>query len=210
MTWSQKNKEKYNAKDVDDRWKNYLGLSTTPASASLHFTTMPAKPTMRVTAMRASPNDTAYWNEGLSRSAPHHFIRRRQGAGSTANTTDAQPASSSILHWHGEAATATARPWLVKNLLPETGVAFIVGQWGMAKTFIALELAGAVMLSSQSNFIDYRIKRHGGVLFIAAEGAASIPLRLNVMLETKFNPQGPQPFTWQAACRTCYVTARGG
>jgi AAA domain len=106
-----------------------------------------------------------------------------------------QPAETSILHWHGET-SATARPWLVKNLLPETGVALISGQWGTGKTYIALELAGAIMLSSQTYFIDYRIKRHGGVLFIAAEGAGSIPLRLQVMLETKFDPQGPQPFTW--------------
>lgn len=109
---------------------------------------------------------------------------------------EAKQEATSILQWHGEKSVTTTGPWLVKNLLPGTGVALISGQWSTGKTFIALELAGAIMLNSESKFIDYRVKRHGGVLFIAAEGAGSIPLRLQVMLESKFDPQGPQPFTW--------------
>jgi AAA domain len=51
------------------------------------------------------------------------------------------------------------------------------------------------------SFIDYRIKRRGGILFVAAEGVASIGLRFEAMLAKKLrlpnldhNP--PQPFAW--------------
>jgi hypothetical protein len=69
------------------------------------------------------------------------------------------------------------------------------------KTFLALNLAGSVMWKEEY-FIDYRIKRHGGVLFIAAEGAGSIGLRVNVMIARKLGLSPidddipKQPFTW--------------
>jgi hypothetical protein len=49
------------------------------------------------------------------------------------------------LRWHGESGAPPVRAWLVNGLLPETGVGLISGQWGTYKTFVALDLAAAVM-----------------------------------------------------------------
>jgi hypothetical protein len=81
-------------------------------------------------------------------------------------------------HHHGEQDATYSELWLIKNLLPETGVALLSGQWGTGKTFVALEIAGSVLPDTGGEtFIDYRVKRRGGVLFIAAEGVARIGLR---------------------------------
>ena len=52
--------------------------------------------------------------------------------------------------------------------VPETGVGLLSGQWGTYKTFIAIDLAGAVMTGNL--FAGRAVKRSGGVDF-AAEGA---------------------------------------
>jgi hypothetical protein len=113
----------------------------------------------------------------------------------------AEPATKSRLRWHGVSEPNEQRqPWLIKGLLKQGGTALVSGQWGTGKTFMVLDLAGAVITKAE-RWIDYRIKRHGGVLFIAAEGAGSIPLRLDVMLAIKLGLQPtdnvpPQPFAW--------------
>jgi hypothetical protein len=106
---------------------------------------------------------------------------------------------------HGEVSEELRkRRWSIKNLLLETGVGLVSGQWGTFKTFLALDIASSLLPGvNKEFFIDYRIKRRGGVLFIAAEGSASsIGLRFEVMLAHKLgrsimdgdNP--PQPFAW--------------
>jgi AAA domain len=62
--------------------------------------------------------------------------------------------------WEGEVRVEEARKWLVANLLPETGVALISGQWGAFKTFIALDLAVAVMTGG--DFIKYPVMPRRG------------------------------------------------
>jgi hypothetical protein len=110
---------------------------------------------------------------------------------------DRLPAS----HYHGETSAELNRRWLIKNLLTETGFGLISGQWGTAKTFVVLDIAGCVMPGvNQERFIDYRIKRRGGVLFVAAEGCGSIRLRFETMLARKLGRQDQdnphQPFAW--------------
>jgi hypothetical protein len=112
-----------------------------------------------------------------------------------AKTADNEP-----LIWHGDQ-TANSVRWLVKGLLPETGVAMIAGQWGTGKTFSALDLAGSVMFEGQ-RFIDYRVARHGGVLYIAGEGFSGLPLRIAAMLAAKLNKPideilPKQPLCWR-------------
>jgi hypothetical protein len=102
------------------------------------------------------------------------------------------------LHWHGEQTETAVRSWLVDGLLPETGTALLAGQWGVFKTFIALDLSGAVMAGTC--FINLPIARRGGVLFVAAEGASEIPVRLQAVLETKYPGVGRAPFAWLDAC----------
>jgi hypothetical protein len=101
---------------------------------------------------------------------------------------------------HGEPGASTPMRWLIKGLLPEIDIGMISGQWGTGKTFVALDIAGTIMPGMPEFFIDYRIKRRGGVLFIAAEGAANLGLRFEVMLAKKLglsvlDQSPPHPFS---------------
>jgi AAA domain len=49
------------------------------------------------------------------------------------------------LQWHGDAPWQPPK-WMIRNRLPETGAGLLVGQWGMLKTFMALDLSAHVML----------------------------------------------------------------
>lgn len=102
------------------------------------------------------------------------------------------------LRWHGEGESKPVRAWLANGLLPATGAGLISGQWGTYKTFVALDLAAAVMAALA--FIDYPINRNGGVLFIAAEGANEIPDRLEAVLKTKYPDRDKLPFAWIDEC----------
>ena len=80
---------------------------------------------------------------------------------------------------------------LIKGLLPETGVAPIVGQSGSGKTFTALHMGVCLIPDTKQNFyIDrYRIKRKGGVLYLVLEGKAAFPMRLQATFEDVLNKQ---------------------
>ena len=91
-----------------------------------------------------------------------------------------------------------SRAWLVANLLPETGKGLVAGQWGTYKTFALLDLAAAIMTGR--SFIDFPVLRRGGVLFIAAEGAADIPARLQAVLTAKYPEVQRAPFAWAEVC----------
>jgi hypothetical protein len=111
---------------------------------------------------------------------------------------DQQRADATIaLHWHGEASD-TVRNWLVDQLLPEVGAGLVSGQWSTYKTFVVLDLAAAVMAGD--TFIDRDVIRRGGVLFIAAEGAGEIPIRLAAVLQNKFPILKRAPFAWTDQC----------
>ena len=81
--------------------------------------------------------------------------------------------------WHGVNYDRPARPWLIKTLIPAQGAGLLSGQWGTAKTFVALDLAGAVMTGAP--FAGRENDRRGGVLFIAAEGGGEVSIRLEAM-----------------------------
>jgi AAA domain len=103
------------------------------------------------------------------------------------------------LRWHGESQNTSVRAWLINGLLPETGVGLISGQWGTYKTFVAIDLAAAVMAGLA--FIDYPIVRNGGILFIAAEGGSEIPARLQAVLKAKYSDRADKlPFSWIDEC----------
>jgi hypothetical protein len=85
--------------------------------------------------------------------------------------------------WEGDVRVEDARKGLVANLLPETGVALISGQWGAFKTFIALDLASAVMTGAA--FIKYPVMRRGGVLLFACEGQNEVAIRIRAAYEAR-------------------------
>ncbi|HTA99826.1 MAG TPA: AAA family ATPase [Bradyrhizobium sp.] len=111
------------------------------------------------------------------------------------------------LFWHRADDERAARPWLVKGLIPESGVGLLSGQWGTAKTFAAIDLAGSIMTGM--DFAGYQVVRRGGVLLVAAEGAQEVPIRLQGIVERKLrlDPSAASsadldqlPFAWIEEC----------
>lgn len=81
----------------------------------------------------------------------------------------------------------SARPsWLVKGLLPKTGVGLLAGQSRVGKTFLAIDLARA--LTSESEFFGCKVKERVGVLFLCAEAAGSFWPRLDAARMHKMGP----------------------
>jgi hypothetical protein len=74
--------------------------------------------------------------------------------------------------------------YLVKNLLPETGVGLLSGQSGTYKSFIALKLGGAVA-AGQPFIIDHGTKRQGATLIFLSEGAGELPMRLEALAQAE-------------------------
>ena len=72
------------------------------------------------------------------------------------------------LFWHGNEYDRELRSWLVKDLILETGQGLASGQWGTAKTFVARSCR---VIMTVTAFAGREVVRHGGVVFIAAEGA---------------------------------------
>jgi AAA domain-containing protein len=100
-------------------------------------------------------------------------------------------------HFHGEADPLDSRPWLVELLIPEIGSGLLSGQWGTFKTFVALDLAAAVMAGS--SFIKFPVMRRGAVLFIAMEGESEIAVRLEAAVKAR-GFAGKAPFAWITEC----------
>jgi hypothetical protein len=117
-----------------------------------------------------------------------------------------RPAHVEVLppsQWFGER-PAPIPPALIKGISPQTGVATIGGQSGTGKSFHAIHLGVRLIPDCQQNFyIDkYRIKRHGGVLYLVLEGKSAFPLRLTAAFEQLLNRQlefgerSRRPFAW--------------
>jgi hypothetical protein len=76
------------------------------------------------------------------------------------------------LQWHGDAEPEDP-PWLIRNRLPETGKGLLVAQWGMFKTFCALDISAHAIMGWE--WTGEPVYRQCGVLCIAKEGSSSIP-----------------------------------
>src|SRR5262249_52529886 len=91
--------------------------------------------------------------------------------------------------WNYYDSTETTAPrWLVKGLLPETGVGILAGQWGSFKTTAALDLSVAVMTGAAFAG-QYRVKRKGAVLYFAVEGAGTLKTRLAAIARYRGAPE---------------------
>jgi hypothetical protein len=98
--------------------------------------------------------------------------------------TDDKPKQPKIFSFHRHRDTNNPTPrYLVKNLLPETGIGLLSGQSGTYKTFVGIKLAGAV--STGQPFAGHVIKRQGAALMFASEGAAELPIRLEALSEAE-------------------------
>ena len=110
--------------------------------------------------------------------------------------TEAPAVSGSWKYHTGE---ALAPPqWLIKGILPATGVAILPGQWGTFKTTVALDMSACVMAGLP--FAGrYPVKRRGAVLYFALEGEGMLAARLSA-IATHHGVDGPLPFAWRGDC----------
>lgn len=100
------------------------------------------------------------------------------------------------LIWYGDA-PPTPPSYLVGETLPEIGVATVGGQYGAAKTFVAADLASAIMVGGE--FAGKPIKRTGGVLWFAAEGENEIETRIEAATAARDGSAADRrPFARQA------------
>jgi hypothetical protein len=110
--------------------------------------------------------------------APHPPLRDRerpQHDPETGEIYDANPLRGFVF----DDDTGIEMPdYLVKGMLPAEGVAFIGGQSGSGKTFVAIHLA--VCLASGASFFGPRVKEPIGVAVLAAEGAGTYKARLRI------------------------------
>ena len=156
----------------------------------------------------AEPSGSAASNE---RDEPENTSQRDEGSGNNKNNTEEEQSKNRAnggtkqdpfpLRWYGEQDSSLTRRWLIKHTIPETGVGLLSGQWGTFKTFVAIDLAGAVMTGNP--FAGRSVKRRGGVLFLAAEGSGEIPIRICGLTEGKFPEyKSNLPFAWIEGCPT--------
>jgi hypothetical protein len=118
---------------------------------------------------------------------PESKARARDEGKPAASANSAKPVPPPIeIFWHGHDYNRDARLWLVKEMIPQTGQGLKSGQWGTAKTFAAIDLAACVMTGIP--FAGRQVERRGGVVFVAAEGASEIPIRLRGVVEQKLQP----------------------
>jgi AAA domain len=119
---------------------------------------------------------------------PHHDLQQE--------TYTERPTGNSWKYHTGEAAAPPR--WLIKHILPETGVALMAGVWGAYKTTIAVDISVCVMAGLP--FADkFRVKRPGAVLYIALEGAGMLPNRLSA-IAAQHEVTTPLPFGWRGDC----------
>lgn len=78
------------------------------------------------------------------------------------------------------------QPEVIRDTLPKEGFGFIGGQSGALKTFAALELAKCI--NTGMPFAGRKIERTGGVVYIAAEGAGTLPARIKALRSTLPDP----------------------
>jgi hypothetical protein len=89
--------------------------------------------------------------------------------------------------------------YLIKGVLPLTGVALLAGQYSSGKTFVALDIALSLICGVQ--FLGRKTKP-GAVLWFAAEGAGILEQRLVAARQAKFKDDvnAPHfPFLWEDA-----------
>ena len=120
-------------------------------------------------------------------------------------TPEPEPKTDGLI-WYGDA-PPTPPSYLADETLPEIGVATIGGQYGAAKTFVAADLASAVMAGG--DFAGKTVRRKGGVLWLAAEGESEIETRIQAAVAARgADAADRQPFARQAGGVPC-LTGKG-
>ena len=126
---------------------------------------------------------------------PEEPAGRFDGETVSGTSRPAKP-SSDLLIWYGDKPPEPP-PWLIRDLIPQGELAIIAGQWGAGKTFIGVDLAACVMLGLP--FAGHEVVRSGAVLWLAAEGASEVEIRLKAAAaDRNGRDPGRLPFARQA------------
>ena len=90
-------------------------------------------------------------------------------------------------------------PWLIREILPQIQVAILAGQHSAGKTFIGIDISVSTMAGLP--FIGHEVERKGAVLWLAAEGASEVTIRLKAAAVHRLGREaiGELPFAYQAA-----------
>jgi hypothetical protein len=173
-TWS-KTSAKYDADDQEKTWKS---LSRTNYTG----------PRITLASVFAMAIDNG-WTE----------VTVKPDAGSSEASSKPEQATALPLHWLIDGDPYLDADWLVEGLLPKTGSGLISGPWGSYKSFIAVDLSGGTM--DGTTFAGRVVRRRGGVLFIAVEGAIEVPKRIRARhLAAAGQADDALPFAWVDQC----------
>lgn len=120
---------------------------------------------------------TAVKLAGMSLSAPaspDEFEALVAGEASAPPAADSSPLKFQVIPAH-EFANVAPTPWRIKDVLPDAELVVMYGASGSGKSFVALDMAGAI-----ARGVPWRGKkvRKGRVAYIAAEGAGGFRKRL--------------------------------
>jgi hypothetical protein len=93
-----------------------------------------------------------------------------------------------VLKWYyrGEKVPLPSLGWLVQGIVPCQGVGALAGPSATGKSFVAMDLGGAVKLGTE--FAGHEIMKTGGVLWFAAETPQHVPPRLDAWWQAKAKP----------------------
>ena len=89
--------------------------------------------------------------------------------------------------------------WLIKYLIPKVGVGLLSGQSRIGKSFLAIDLAGAV--AQGGHFFGKLVKEKVGVLLLVGEGASTMEPRVEACRRFKLGGCGALslPIVWAEA-----------
>ena len=85
----------------------------------------------------------------------------------------------SRLRYMGDGLCGQGLDWLIKNVLPKSCVALLSGQSRIGKSFLAIDLAGAV--ATGGTFMGMPVRQQAAVLFVLGEGSGTMEPRLDAL-----------------------------
>jgi AAA domain/RepB DNA-primase from phage plasmid len=112
------------------------------------------------------------------RAAKRCIARARSGIAPPPPITVISSSSQSGFTFDSDEPPIRAPRWIIKDVLPESGIGFIGGQSGAGKSFLAVDLAVAIATGEGASFFGKAVRRRAGVAIIAAEGAGGLPSRI--------------------------------
>jgi hypothetical protein len=111
---------------------------------------------------------------------------------------DAEDTNLPGQQWDGDEDQDLNITWTIHELIPEVGVGLLAGQWGLYKTSVAIDMSLAIAHSAV--FLGHGVRRNGGTVFFATEGAAGIKRRVRAVQSIKHKSVERSPFTWFKTC----------